>query len=481
MFRDRLKVEGYNMLRWKKRVFTLNYMFWDFVAIVLTRVCIHNIFIINKTAIFTNTTTELYLYFLLFLVIIPPLHLFLGTYDKIMRQTSFFSFKIFVRSLMISIIGICIIYSLSNLIRFYIQIDYILYFFIIFYLLSYLFKTLLSFFYKNYNHENSNVRRIILVGHSLKGEEYYKEIVKYTYLNIHIIGYVHIKEINKYKNIPHLGHINDLKEIVYSHAVDEIAVTRPISYHPKLKESISFCEHMGLTVTMILDCQNLETKTQVAMVGNLPVLKFHIVSLNETQLFIKRLLDIIGASVGMILFFIAFIIITPLIKFESHGPVIFKQKRVGKNGRIFNIYKFRSMVSNADDLKKSLLHMNEVNGHMFKINNDPRVTKIGKFIRKTSIDELPQFWNVLKGDMSLVGTRPPTIDEFNEYSTHHYKRIAIPPGITGYWQISGRSNITDFEKVVMLDTQYINNWTIFEDIKILFKTVFIVLVRKGSK
>ena len=170
-----------------------------------------------------------------------------------------------------------------------------------------------------------------------------------------------------------------------------------------------------------------------------------------------------------------------MIKLESPGPLFFSQKRVGRNGRIFKIYKFRSMYADAEERKKELMEQNEMDGLMFKMTDDPRITKIGKFIRKTSLDELPQFWNVLKGDMSLVGTRPPTVDEFEKYESHHKRRLSMKPGITGKWQVSGRSDIQDFEEVVKLDCEYIDEWSPFLDIQILFKTVGVVLTHKGAE
>lgn len=152
----------------------------------------------------------------------------------------------------------------------------------------------------------------------------------------------------------------------------------------------------------------------------------------------------------------------PAIKLESPGPVFFGQTRIGKNGRRFTFYKFRSMYQDAEQRKKELMAQNEVKGLMFKMENDPRITRVGRFIRKTSIDELPQFWNVLKGDMSLVGTRPPTVDEFEQYEAKHKCRLSMTPGLTGMWQISGRSDIKDFDEVVRLDMEYIDNWNYFK-------------------
>lgn len=199
------------------------------------------------------------------------------------------------------------------------------------------------------------------------------------------------------------------------------------------------------------------------------------------QLLLKRMLDVCGALAGCVLLFLLTIIVGPLIKIESPGPVFFSQKRVGRNGRIFKMYKFRSMYADAEERKKELMKQNEMSGLMFKMENDPRITKIGRFLRKTSLDEFPQFINILKSDMSLVGTRPPTLDEFAQYSPYHKKRLSFRPGLTGMWQVGGRSDITDFEEIVRLDVEYIDNWSFMLDIKILLKTVLEVFRGSGAK
>ena len=161
--------------------------------------------------------------------------------------------------------------------------------------------------------------------------------------------------------------------------------------------------------------------------------------------------------------------------------MIFAQERIGKNGRRFKLYKFRSMYKDAEKRKQELMEKNEMKGLMFKMENDPRITKVGRFIRKTSLDEFPQFWNVLKGDMSLVGTRPPTVAEFEQYNVHYRRRLSITPGLTGMWQVSGRSDITDFDEVVRLDLEYIDSWSLMLDVKLLLQTVGVVIFGKGSK
>ena len=200
-------------------------------------------------------------------------------------------------------------------------------------------------------------------------------------------------------------------------------------------------------------------------------------------------MDICISVVGLVLASPVMLITAGLIKAQDRGTVLYSQKRLTKDGKIFEIYKFRSMYMDAEERKKELMKQNRVSdGLMFKMENDPRVIGsekgpgkgIGNFIRKTSLDEFPQFFNVLKGDMSLIGTRPPTVDEWEKYELHHRARLAIKPGLTGMWQVSGRSEITDFEKVVKLDTKYISEWSFLLDIKILFKTVLIVLGQKGS-
>ena len=209
---------------------------------------------------------------------------------------------------------------------------------------------------------------------------------------------------------------------------------------------------------------------------------------------IKRMMDIIGGIVGCVLTGILIVILGPLIYRASPGPIIFSQERIGRNGKVFKMHKFRSMYLDAEQRKAELMDQNTMNsGLMFKLDDDPRIIGsekkdkngkprgIGNFIRNTSLDEFPQFYDVLIGNMSLVGTRPPTVDEWNQYNLSHRIRMSTKPGITGLWQISGRSEITDFEDVVRLDREYIENWSLVEDIRILLKTVSIVVTGKGAK
>ena len=276
--------------------------------------------------------------------------------------------------------------------------------------------------------------------------------------------------------------------------IDEVLIVIPEAL-PYPSELIEKLTETGVTIHLNLaKITNIPGKKQfVEKVGNYTVLTTSINYASSKQLLLKRLMDIAGGLVGCILTGIICIFVGPAIYLASPGPIFFAQERVGKNGKKFKMYKFRSMYMDAEERKAELMKDNKLgDGKMFKLDFDPRVignkilpdgthkTGIGDFIRRTSLDEFPQFFNVLKGDMSIIGTRPPLISETNLYELHHRARLAIKPGITGMWQVSGRSDITDFEEVVRLDKEYIENWNIGMDIKILFKTVLVVFKKDGS-
>ena len=284
--------------------------------------------------------------------------------------------------------------------------------------------------------------------------------------------------------VPVVASYDALLEYVVHNNVDEVFFAyvgqKGMKKVPALINTLS---SMGVTVNVNIDEFDLSrvARKSLGKVGKYAVVAFDRNIFSQRGLFLKRLLDIAGSLVGMAIFGLVAIVLVPAIKLTSKGPAIFLQTRVGKNGRKFQFYKFRSMYIDAEERKASLMDQNEVDGLMFKMENDPRITKVGRFIRRTSLDELPQFWNVLKGDMSLVGTRPPTVDEYERYEAKHKSRLSMKPGITGMWQVSGRSDIQDFDEVVRLDMEYIDGWNIGKDIAILFKTVGVVLGKKGSK
>ncbi len=293
-----------------------------------------------------------------------------------------------------------------------------------------------------------------------------------------------------------IGHVGvvasgtDIEDYLCRNWVDEVFVCLDDNNKNLEEKIIEDCIIMGITVHRYLASDLKITSSGVKFVssiGDYSVLSYSMKILTFRQIVLKRCMDIVGGLVGMIITIIIGIFIAPVIFIKSPGPVIFKQWRIGRNGKKFQIYKFRSMYLDAEERKAELMAKNKIkDGMMFKLENDPRIIGgengkgIGNFIRNTSLDEFPQFLNVLKGDMSLVGTRPPTMDEWEKYKLHHRKRMAIKPGLTGLWQVSGRSDITDFEEVVKLDTEYINNCSISYDILIILKTIKVVLFRKGS-
>lgn len=277
---------------------------------------------------------------------------------------------------------------------------------------------------------------------------------------------------------------DDATTFLKRHNVDMVIISVNQLNRERINAIIEMVCEMGIDVMVTIDSFASETfESKLEDFGTLKVVRFAPRIFSEIALLIKRILDIIGATFGCVLAVLIGIFVAPAIWLEDGGPILFKQKRVGRNGKYFYMYKFRSMYKDAEERRQKLLKEggNEMNGAMFKMKNDPRITRVGKFIRKTSLDEFPQFFNVLKGDMSLVGTRPPMIDEYNQYAGHHKRRLSLKPGITGLWQTSGRSQITDFEEVVRLDCYYIDHWSVLFDLKILLMTVVAVLTGKGSE
>lgn len=276
--------------------------------------------------------------------------------------------------------------------------------------------------------------------------------------------------------------------------VDEVFVSLPQGY-PNTMELMSAMAEMGIVVHIEMEEQesNFRQHQVIEEFAGVTVRTISISMATPMQAFFKRTLDIIGGLAGCVITGLLTVIIGPLIFIKSPGPIFFKQTRVGKNGKKFQIYKFRSMYLDAEERKAELMAQNRVSGGlMFKLEYDPRIIGckknpdgtikkgIGNFIRDYSLDEFPQFFNVLKGDLSLCGTRPPTVDEWEKYELHHHARLAIKPGITGLWQVSGRSNITDFEEVVELDKKYIREWSMGLDFRILLQTIKVVLGKDGS-
>lgn len=325
-----------------------------------------------------------------------------------------------------------------------------------------------------------SVPRVLYVGSK---DEYnkFRYFLQKTTILVNEIGYVSLEEGDE--SLEYIGSLPHLEEVLRNYNIDQVFIMQKRDMDiVEIQKYIDLCIEMGVTCRVVVDIyRKRRAWSYQSSIGTYPMITYHTVSLNHGERMAKRLFDIVFSIIGIVLSSPIMLVTAICIRLDSPGPAIFKQVRVGQNGRHFKIWKFRSMYVDAEERKKELMAQNEVkDGMMFKMKDDPRITKVGKFIRKTSIDELPQFFNVLSGSMSFVGTRPPTLDEVEKYETKQWRRLSIKPGITGMWQVSGRSNIKDFEEVVRLDTQYIDNWSMWLDIKLLFMTVAVVLQHKDA-
>ena len=346
------------------------------------------------------------------------------------------------------------------------------------------------------NRKNGS-RSLLVVCSSENAAQTIRNIRKNNYGVYHFAGLVLTEEGfvgEQIEGVPVIAEADMASAYAQKNWVDEVFISVPENRMLPHKLMDDFVE-MGVTVHLNLSqITYVPGRVQIVeKVGNYTVLTSSMNYATTKQAFLKRTMDIVGGLAGCLICGILFVFVAPILYINSPGPIFFTQERIGKNGKHFKMYKFRSMYLDAEERKKELMAQNKMNGSlMFKLDFDPRIignrvlpdgtrkTGIGQFIRNTSIDEFPQFFNVLKGDMSLVGTRPPLVSEFESYQQHHRARMSVKPGITGMWQVNGRSEITDFEEVVRLDTQYINEWSIGLDIKILLQTVAAVLKRKGS-
>ena len=356
--------------------------------------------------------------------------------------------------------------------------------FILTYLLHIIFKKSVVELYRR----SSSVDKVIVVTLSDLAEDIIQNITGNSEWNYDVSGLILLDRDKRppldesIGGIPVVAGRNDLIKVTTLLTFDEVFLYVPGYDLGFIKKMIEDFELMGVTCHYSVDMPELdiEGKTSNNFAGY-TVMTFALKYTDYRRAFIKKLMDIVGSLIGLVITGILTPFIAIAIKAESKGPVFFSQIRIGKNGRHFRLYKFRSMYIDAEEKKADLLKKNEVKGLMFKMEDDPRITKTGRFLRKYSLDELPQFYNVLKGDMSLVGTRPPTEDEFRQYNMQYKRRLSIKPGITGMWQVSGRSDIDDFDDVVKLDLKYIENWSLMLDIKILLKTVTAVLFKKGAR
>ncbi len=335
----------------------------------------------------------------------------------------------------------------------------------------------------HFQSKGHNVHNILVVGTGRRAQEFLSLALKHKEWGYHIIGFLDRdakmigRKISEYSV---MGSLDDLPKILESTVVDEVVYVVPRSWLPIIEKCILYCEAVGVRATLATDFFDLEiARGTPQQLDGFTYLTFETSRLKHTEFWIKRTMDIIFSGIFLLLSLPIFIVTAIAIKLDSKGPIFFKQLRCGLNGRKFYVYKFRSMVPDAEVKLEELRSKNEMSGPVFKMTKDPRLTRVGAFLRKTSLDEFPQFLNVLKGEMSLVGPRPPIPKEVEQYEPWQRRRLSMKPGITCIWQVSGRNKI-GFEDWMKLDLQYIDRWSLWLDLKILLQTVKAVLGQTGK-
>ena len=418
---------------------------------------------------------------------------FQESYHGIMRRGYFAEFCNVVKYVtLVAVIEICYLFLSKNGSEFS-RISFLI-FYVSGIFLIYVERILWKMYLLSYNKNFAKKRKMIAVFTSNNARELIEKAIDTPYKEWEMVGLVLADRTDmvgkKILGVPVVCAVEELPDYIQTKWIDSIWIHVEKKYQLPI-DLVNTCIEMGATVhNTLINVDSYFGAKEVRKIGDYHVLTASLSMATPIQLLLKRCMDICGGIVGLLFTGIATLFLAPAIYIASPGPIFFSQVRIGQNGRRFRIYKFRSMYMDAEERKKELMSRNEMQGLMFKMEADPRIigsgsdgTKkgLGWFIRKTSLDEFPQFWNVLKGDMSLVGTRPPTVDEWNQYDYHHRARMAIKPGITGMWKVSGISDITDFEEVVQLDREYIEKWNLGLDIKILLKTVLVVFKGSGSK
>lgn len=345
-----------------------------------------------------------------------------------------------------------------------------------------------------------NYRVVIICGVGEQAVQLAAEISRAPELGIRILGFADLREAEELEpdrlaafrsglraaGCRRIGRIISgrrvLAQVIKDHPVDEIIFTDVVSVMPLVEEMVVLCAEQGIRATIAADLFSIGLiKSGISYFGTMPLIHFQTPPGDRWDLTMKRLIDLLGAAALLVIFAPLFLLIALAVRLSSPGPVFFRQKRVGLNGRQFVLYKFRSMYSGADKDLETLKADNEMSGPVFKIKDDPRITPLGRVLRRYSLDELPQLWNVLTGEMSLVGPRPPIPGEVNMYERRDRRRLSMRPGMTCIWQVSGRNEIKDFESWVKLDLEYIDNWSLALDFLLLWRTIPAVLWGTGAR
>ncbi len=327
------------------------------------------------------------------------------------------------------------------------------------------------------------VDRVVIIGAGEVGRTVIRNLIAQPELGYRVIGFLDdnpVKSTTDIGPIRALGPLDNLPEVIREHAIDQVIITLPWQYHRKTVRLVTDSEHAGVRARVVPDLFQLSLGgVDVEAINGIPLISIKQTTLTGLNLTLKRIVDVLIAGAVLLIGSPVWLLIALSIKLDSRGPVLFKQERIGRHGHPFTVYKFRSMYVDAEQRLEELRTQNEASGPLFKVRDDPRRTRVGRLIRTTSIDEIPQFLNVLRGEMSIVGPRPGLPAEVAQYQDWHHKRLQVLPGITGMWQVSGRSNLT-FDEMVMLDIYYAENWSLSLDLRIMLRTVPQILFGDGA-
>ncbi len=327
------------------------------------------------------------------------------------------------------------------------------------------------------------VRRTVIVGAGEVGRRVMRTLVARPDLGYHIVGYVDDnpdKGEGGLGRIKGLGDLDKLPTIIESESVDEVIITLPWTYQRRILNILRECERRRVAARLVPDLFQMSlSRVEVSDLGGVPLIEIQEIAFSPVALIIKRVMDLFVAGLGLLLGWPVLLIIALAVKHDSPGPALFRQERVGKNHKRFTCYKFRSMRVGAEGELQRLKESIDSDDITFKMRDDPRVTRVGRLLRRFSLDELPQLINILKGDMSMVGPRPPIPAEVEQYQSWHLKRLTVPPGLTGLWQVSGRSELT-FDEMVLLDLYYIEHWSPWLDVAIMLRTIPTLLLGVGA-
>ncbi|NWF93028.1 MAG: sugar transferase [Syntrophaceae bacterium] len=383
-----------------------------------------------------------------------------------------------------SLFGTFVFFAMNFLLRFeYIPRTYVgIFFFVNLFALT-LEKIIAFNVAKQIRKKGKDRKRVIVVGTGLKAKNFVETVERNLGWGLDVIGIVAEDRSsigNTFCGKRVIGSNEDFEKVLHQNLVDEVIICASGTELAKVEEIFETCEREGVQVRLNSDFfGRVAKKVTVDQIYGLPIISFAAVQNSEWALYVKRLMDILLS--GSLLIFLSplFLLIALVVKATSEGPAFYEWNVMGFNKKPFRSWKFRTMVVDADARKEVLMSQNEMKGPVFKIKNDPRVTKVGRFLRKFSLDELPQLWSVFKGDMSLVGPRPAGPHELSRYESWHRRKLSIKPGITCLWQVSGRNKINDFNEWVRMDLEYIDNWSFWLDVKILFKTFLTVVKGTG--